>query len=126
MVDELAVLVGHLSATGVGPVVVEPEPGSIGAKLPTVAVFAVGRPQANHGFNTLGVDEVEYDVDVYVSALSWQKGEAVPIAGALRKHVASLQHSGVRAVAVSRPIRRPDPNPKMRRLGFTVTLRTAA
>lgn len=91
------------------------------APLPRIQVQPLAPGQRVPALNTLGMDRVTYDVDVYVSPAMYNSGEAWALARKLRAHLATLRTpDGVRALNVGVPEKRPAFNDSIYRLGFTL------
>lgn len=126
MVDVMEFMVRKLSATGY-PVFAEELPDTKALrKLPALHCFVVGDGRRRPAHNGLGVDDVDVDVELFISPLDWKTGRAHDVADALRRYLAGVYGEGVRVVDVSRPVRRPDLNPNVRRLALLVQLMVVA
>lgn len=119
-------IVAFLSAAGVAPVYADLPHDFELDTLPAVDLQSVGPARREAGLNVLGVDYVDIDVDYYCSARDFRVGLAMPRALQLRRFLARLNRGGVRAIEVSRPVRRPDRNPNVRRLSMTMTVAVPA
>ncbi|MGX9138472.1 hypothetical protein [Corynebacterium striatum] len=122
MADHFAILTKALKTNFPHPVFVDLPHGFELEELPTIGLFTVGPPERRPGLNVLGVDVEDIDVDFFVSPLMWETGEAVKLVNIVRLFLSRLRDGPVRVLDVSRPERRIDRNPKVRRLGMTVTL----
>ncbi|HAT1303608.1 hypothetical protein ACL1F6_08340 [Corynebacterium striatum] len=121
MADHFAILSQALTANFPHPVFVDLPHGFELEELPTIGLFTVGPAERRPGLNVLGVDVEDIDVDFFVSPLMWETGEAVKLANIVRLFLYRFRDGPVRVLDVSRPERRVDRNPKVRRLGMTVT-----
>lgn len=125
MADVLAVLVSHLKS---GPWRVYAEmPHSFELKsLPAISIVQVGPSARSPALNGLGVDWIDFDCDLYIDHTQWVSGQAQRLADHLRQHLTQLHSGGVRFIDASRPEKRPDRNPNIRRLSVTVTVAVPA
>lgn len=123
MADVYAALVTHLSQLGqVGSVYREaPHDADLGT-LPAIDLQDPGPAGRKPAWQHLGVDEVDIDVDLYVTRTMWLRGQADPLADTIRTHLYRFRAGRMKAVEVSRPTKRSDRNPEIRRLGMTVTV----
>lgn len=91
------------------------------APLPRIQVQPLAPGQRIPALNTLGMDQVTYDVDVYVTPAMYNSGKAWELARKLRAHLSTLRTpEGVRALGVGVPEKRPAFNDSIYRLGFTL------
>lgn len=91
-------------------------------QLPCVALYSAG-PAARHpAAQGLGADTVSIDVELFISPFMHHDGSGHQLAQQIRSHLARFRSGMARAVDVSRPARRPDRNPDVRRLGMTVDI----
>ena len=91
------------------------------APLPRIHVQPLAPGQRVPALNTLGMDRVTYDIDVYVSPSMYNSGQAWELARRLRAHLSTLRTpEGVRALSVGVPEKRPAFNDSIYRLGFTL------
>lgn len=123
-VDHFSLLAKFLHAQTGFPVYVDLPTGFELKSLPSIGLSFVGTAERRPGLNVLGIDVEDVDVDLFVSPAMWESGEAVKLAHRIRimlEHDFSPQ-SGVRVLGCSRPSRRPDRNPKIRRIGLTVSV----
>lgn len=94
--------------------------------LPCVDLQPAGPAGRTPALQGLGVDSVFIDVDLFVSPQMWLTGQAAALADNLRRYLSTYRDGMARAVDVGRPSRRPDRNPNIRRIGFTVEILTPA
>jgi len=124
--DVYKALVAFLGDKGFGPVYTELPHDAEADGLPFVDLQPVAKPFTTHGLNVLGFDEIDIDIDLYVSADDWATGKAARLAQVLRLRLHAFRDPAIRVKAISAPARRPDRNNKIRRLGMTVTVMVPA
>lgn len=120
VVDSFKAVIDKLRVTGIPAGDRLPAKFDKGA-LPRIQVQPLAQGQRVPALNTLGMDRVTYDVDVYVSPAMYNSGEAWALARRLRAHLSTLRSpDGVRALTVGVPEKRPAFNDSIYRLGFTL------
>lgn len=90
--------------------------------LPAVDLTDPGPAGRKPALQGLGFDEVDIDVDLYLSRTMWLSGAGETLAQNLRSHLSAFQTGRMKAVDVTRPHKRPDRNSSIRRLGMTITV----
>ncbi|WP_311353784.1 hypothetical protein [Corynebacterium pyruviciproducens] len=119
--DNLAFLTGVLKQAGITVYADLPHDVELRA-FPCAGLTVVGPATTRHAFNAPGLDLEDIDVDVYSTPAAFTTGALFRQALSLRIHLLHLHRDKTSVIAASRPQRRPDRNPKIRRIGFTVTV----
>lgn len=126
MSDHFAQLSAFLGSTTDYPVYVDiPHKFELG-RLPAIGLYYVGPAERRPALNSLGIDMEDIDVDIFIPKKTWVTGEAFKLAQLLRMQLYQFRTDDSRCLEVTRPTRRPDRNPTIRRLGMTVTVASPA
>lgn len=121
--DVYAALVQHIRGfQGIQSVQVEMPHGFDMKTLPAVDLTDPGPAGRKPALQGLGFDEVDVDVDLFISHTMWLTGGARALADDLRVHLMTFHTGRMKTVEVTRPSKRPDRNSSIRRLGMIITV----
>ena len=127
ILDVLAALVADLSEVPeLRGVFVELPHGRLHGPLPVVHLESAGPARRLPSLQSLGVDSVGVDVNLFISERDWKTGLGTALAGQLRSRLSTFRCGLARAVDVSRPELWPSLNDSTRRLGMTVEVMVPA
>ncbi|AKN59589.1 hypothetical protein [Corynebacterium phage LGCM-V6] len=125
MVDEKAVIIRKLSKLGI-PVYSELPHDFEEKRLPALWIQHVGPAARRQAINSMGIDYVDLDIDLFVSLDMWHTGAAMELAQEVRAHVHRFREGMLKVLDAGRPIARPDFNSVIRRYGLTITVAVPA
>lgn len=118
-VDTEAALISTLRAK-LGGLVVAELPGDLEKRLPVVQLTGLpGEGELKPWGGTPLVDVAPMDYDVFAAT----REQASDLATRVRSILESLHDAPIMSVEVSKPAKRPDFNPQVRRFGGTLTAR---
>lgn len=121
-VDNFALLVKALGENFLCPVYVNlPHDFEI-KELPTISLYSAGPAERRPGLNVLGVDVEDIDLHFLVSREMLRSGEAMKRAAVMRIFLSQLLAGSTRVIDVTRPERMLDLNPRVKRIGLTVSI----
>lgn len=126
MADHFALLTGYLADTFEVPVYRELPPKFEDRGLPAIQLLTVGPADPRPGLNTLGVDFEDIDLHFFATRQMMLTGEAFRLAQFVRVQLSGLHLDEARVLDVTRPEQILDYNPRIRRLGMTITVASPA
>ncbi|QRP60874.1 hypothetical protein I6J72_05465 [Corynebacterium sp. FDAARGOS 1242] len=121
-VDNFALLVTALGENFPYPVHVDLPHKFELKELPTIGLFSAGPAERRPGLNVLGVDVEDIDLHFFVSPEMMRSGEAMKRAAILRIFLARVRADSTRVLDVTRPEIMLDRNPRVKRIGLTVSI----